>query len=199
MRHTTQDTRPSAHPRPAVNPHTTLCDRAGSNDADVRFPPVISLIGCDNRGVLKDFEHRYRAVRGRDARFDGWFYVAVTSTGIYCRPSCPVATPKRSNVRFYPTAAAAQYAGFRAWPRAAAQLHAAPPAPPTLRGGWCRSARARPRAAHPHRQAAHRDYRSTHHRGSVRRRIHEHTPIQRHDPRDLRRKPESVATHSRSS
>src|SRR5215212_3831240 len=117
MRHTTQDTRPSAHPRPAVNPHTTLCDRAGSNDADVRFPPVISLIGCDNRGVLKDFEHRYRAVRGRDARFDGWFYVAVTSTGIYCRPSCPAATPKRSNVRFYPTAAAAQYAGFRACKR----------------------------------------------------------------------------------
>src|ERR687889_2334420 len=117
MRHRTQDTRPSAHPRRAVNPQTTLCNRAGSNDADVRFPPVISLIGCDNRGVLKDFEHRYRAVRGRDARFDGWFYVAVTSTGIYCRPSCPAATPKRSNVRFYPTAAAAQHAGFRACKR----------------------------------------------------------------------------------
>ncbi|HET6688245.1 MAG TPA: Ada metal-binding domain-containing protein, partial [Rubrobacter sp.] len=67
--------------------------------------------------MLKDFEHRYRAVRGRDVRFDGWFYVAVTSTGIYCRPSCPAATPKRSNVRFYPTAAAAQYAGFRACKR----------------------------------------------------------------------------------
>src|ERR687889_998296 len=117
MRHRTQDTRPSAHPRRAVNPQTTLCNRAGSNDADVRFPPVISLIGCDNRGVLKDFEHRYRAVRGRDARFDGWFYVAVTSTGIYCRPSCPAVTPKRPNVRFYTTAAAAQYAGFRACKR----------------------------------------------------------------------------------
>ena len=67
--------------------------------------------------MLKDFEHRYRAVRGRDVRFDGWFYVAVTSTGIYCRPSCPAATPKRSNVRFYLTAAAAQYAGFRACKR----------------------------------------------------------------------------------
>jgi AraC family transcriptional regulator of adaptative response / DNA-3-methyladenine glycosylase II len=66
---------------------------------------------------LKDFEHRYRAVRGRDVRFDGWFYVAVTSTRIYCRPSCPAATPKRSNVRFYPTAAAAQHAGFRACKR----------------------------------------------------------------------------------
>jgi AraC family transcriptional regulator of adaptative response / DNA-3-methyladenine glycosylase II len=67
--------------------------------------------------VLKDFEHRYRAVRGRDARFDGWFYVGVTSTGIYCRPSCPAVTPKRSNVHFYPSAAAAQHAGFRACKR----------------------------------------------------------------------------------
>ena len=47
-------------------------------------------------------------------RFDGWFVVAVTSTGIYCRPSCPAVTPRRANVRFYPTAAAAQLAGFRA-------------------------------------------------------------------------------------
>jgi hypothetical protein len=38
--------------------------------------------------MVRDFEHRYRAVRSRDARFDGWFFVAVTSTGIYCRPSC---------------------------------------------------------------------------------------------------------------
>ena len=74
-------------------------------------------MGCDNHDVIKDFEHRYRAVRGRDVRFDGWFYVAVTSTGIYCRPSCPAVTPKRSNIRFYPTAAAAQYAGFRACKR----------------------------------------------------------------------------------
>ena len=99
------------------HPDTILRDRTDSKDSDVRFPPVISPIGCDNRDVLKDFEHRYRAVRGRDVRFDGWFYVAVTSTGIYCRPSCPAATPKRSNVRFYPTAAAAQYAGFRACKR----------------------------------------------------------------------------------
>jgi AraC family transcriptional regulator of adaptative response / DNA-3-methyladenine glycosylase II len=67
--------------------------------------------------MLKDFEHRYRAVRGRDARFDGWFYVGVTSTGIYCRPSCPAVTPRRSNVRFYSTSAAAQGAGFRACKR----------------------------------------------------------------------------------
>ncbi|MEJ3742011.1 AlkA N-terminal domain-containing protein [Actinomycetes bacterium KLBMP 9797] len=61
-----------------------------------------------------DFETRYRAVDSRDQRFDGWFYTAVTSTGIYCRPSCPAVTPKPENVRFYPSAAAAQRAGFRA-------------------------------------------------------------------------------------
>jgi AraC family transcriptional regulator of adaptative response / DNA-3-methyladenine glycosylase II len=59
----------------------------------------------------------YRALSSRDARFDGWFFVAVTSTGIYCRPSCPAMTPKRSNVRFMPSAAAAQEAGFRACKR----------------------------------------------------------------------------------
>lgn len=61
-----------------------------------------------------DFEWCYRAVDSRDGRFDGWFYTAVTSTGIYCRPSCPARTPLRRHVRFYPSAAAAQGAGFRA-------------------------------------------------------------------------------------
>ncbi|MFC0528044.1 AlkA N-terminal domain-containing protein [Phytohabitans kaempferiae] len=61
-----------------------------------------------------DFERCYRAVDSRDGRFDGWFFTAVTSTGIYCRPSCPAVTPKPENVRFHPTAAAAQRAGFRA-------------------------------------------------------------------------------------
>ncbi|RLP95410.1 DNA-3-methyladenine glycosylase 2 family protein [Micromonospora sp. CV4] len=61
-----------------------------------------------------DFERCYRAVDSRDQRFDGWFYTGVTSTGIYCRPSCPATTPKRHNVRFFPSAAAAQGAGLRA-------------------------------------------------------------------------------------
>ncbi|MEQ4303247.1 AlkA N-terminal domain-containing protein [Plantactinospora sp. B6F1] len=61
-----------------------------------------------------DFERCYRAVDSRDQRFDGWFYTGVTSTGIYCRPSCPATTPNRQNVRFYPSAAAAQRAGLRA-------------------------------------------------------------------------------------
>jgi AraC family transcriptional regulator of adaptative response / DNA-3-methyladenine glycosylase II len=63
---------------------------------------------------MLDHETCYRAVSARDARFDGWFVTAVTTTGIYCRPSCPATTPKRRNVTFHPTAAAAQLAGFRA-------------------------------------------------------------------------------------
>ncbi|MBF6210794.1 DNA-3-methyladenine glycosylase 2 family protein [Nocardia puris] len=61
-----------------------------------------------------DFERCYRAVSTRDSRFDGQFFTAVRTTGIYCRPSCPAITPKRANVTFLPTAAAAQHAGFRA-------------------------------------------------------------------------------------
>jgi AraC family transcriptional regulator, regulatory protein of adaptative response / DNA-3-methyladenine glycosylase II len=64
--------------------------------------------------VELDFESCRRAAESRDARFDGRFVTAVTSTGIYCRPSCPALTPKRENVRFLPTAAAAQREGFRA-------------------------------------------------------------------------------------
>ena len=64
-----------------------------------------------------DDDARYLAVRSRDARFDGWFFVAITSTGIYCRPSCPSPPARPSRVRFFPTAAAAQRAGFRACKR----------------------------------------------------------------------------------
>ncbi|MEG3626864.1 DNA-3-methyladenine glycosylase 2 family protein [Streptomyces poriticola] len=59
-------------------------------------------------------DSRYEAVRSRDARFDGVFFFAVETTGIYCRPSCPAVPPRRHNVRFFATAAAAQGAGFRA-------------------------------------------------------------------------------------
>src|SRR5215472_7204959 len=58
-----------------------------------------------------------RAVQSKDARFDGWFFTAVLTTGIYCRPSCPVVPPKPEHMRFYPSAAAAQLAGFRACKR----------------------------------------------------------------------------------
>lgn len=56
----------------------------------------------------------YRAVSGRDPRFDGRLYLGVTSTGVYCRPSCPARTPRPENCRYYRSAAAAVAAGFRA-------------------------------------------------------------------------------------
>lgn len=63
------------------------------------------------------FAQRYRAVQARDARFDGQFIFAVSSTGIYCRPSCPARTPRRENIAFYTTSAAAGEAGYRACKR----------------------------------------------------------------------------------
>src|SRR5262247_543886 len=54
-----------------------------------------------------------RARRSRDARFDGRFFIGVTTTGIYCRPICPARSPKDENVRYFATAAAAEAAGFR--------------------------------------------------------------------------------------
>src|SRR2546422_2183000 len=65
----------------------------------------------------EDFDRCYRAVQSKDARFDGWFVTAVLTTKIYCRPSCPVRPPFARNMQFYPTAAAAQRAGFRACKR----------------------------------------------------------------------------------
>src|SRR5471032_3228638 len=55
----------------------------------------------------------YRAVATRDTRFDGRFFTCVKTTGIYCRPVCPAKTPKRENMTFAPSAAAAEEAGFR--------------------------------------------------------------------------------------
>ena len=64
--------------------------------------------------ISTDFDLCYRAICSRDARFDGRFFTAVTSTGIYCRPICPAPTPQSRHVRFYSCAAAAEAAGFRA-------------------------------------------------------------------------------------
>jgi AraC family transcriptional regulator of adaptative response / DNA-3-methyladenine glycosylase II len=66
---------------------------------------------------VMDDEQCYQAAASKDARFDGVFFIAVTSTGIYCRPSCPAIIPRRENMRFYPSAAAAQQNGFRACKR----------------------------------------------------------------------------------
>ncbi len=67
--------------------------------------------------MLIDSERIWEAVEAKDPRFDGWVFCGVRTTGIYCRPSCPARTPKRENVRFFATAAAAQGAGFRACKR----------------------------------------------------------------------------------
>lgn len=71
------------------------------------------MLGC----MHTDRDACLRAIAAKDARFDGLFFTGVTSTGIYCRPSCPARTPAPGNVEFYPTAAAAQLAGFRACKR----------------------------------------------------------------------------------
>jgi AraC family transcriptional regulator of adaptative response / DNA-3-methyladenine glycosylase II len=91
--------------------------RADPADIDVAFPPVMSAGWCNCGSVHEDFERCYRAVQSKDDRFDGWFVTAVLTTRIYCRPSCPVRPPFARNVQFYPTAAAAQGAGFRACKR----------------------------------------------------------------------------------
>jgi len=67
--------------------------------------------------VRLDDDLCFRTVQGRDARFDGWFVMAVRTTGIYCRPSCPATTPRRHNVEFFPAAATAQSNGYRACKR----------------------------------------------------------------------------------
>jgi AraC family transcriptional regulator of adaptative response / DNA-3-methyladenine glycosylase II len=71
-----------------------------------------TALRSDDESAL-DRELCYRALRTRDARFDGRFYTGVTSTGIYCRPICPARTPKLENCLFFPSAAAAQRLGFR--------------------------------------------------------------------------------------
>ncbi|MEN2740437.1 AlkA N-terminal domain-containing protein [Microbacterium sp. X-17] len=78
--------------------------------------------------MIAGFEERYRAIEARDVRFDGQFVTAVRSTGIYCRPSCPARTPKRENVEFFATSAAAHEAGYRACKRC---LPEAAPGSPT--------------------------------------------------------------------
>ncbi len=65
------------------------------------------------RCVMIDPDAAYRAVTAHDPRFDGVFFVGVTSTGIYCRPVCPVKTPQRRNCRFFSSAEAAEKASFR--------------------------------------------------------------------------------------
>jgi AraC family transcriptional regulator of adaptative response / DNA-3-methyladenine glycosylase II len=70
------------------------------------YAGIMQFLGLDIRALD-------RARLSRDSRFDGKFFIAVTSTRVYCRPICPVRSPKKSHIRYYPTAAAAAEAGFR--------------------------------------------------------------------------------------
>jgi AraC family transcriptional regulator of adaptative response/methylated-DNA-[protein]-cysteine methyltransferase len=89
----------------ALNPGTKPMRRTASVSAAARPSP-------EDRG-----DTRWAAFAARDVDFDGRFFIAVETTGIYCRPSCPARRPKRENVRFYTTATEAQSAGFRACKR----------------------------------------------------------------------------------
>lgn len=79
------------------------------------FHPCLAYdIAMETRHISTDFDLCYRAICSRDQRFDGRFFVAVTTTGVYCRPICPAPTPHAPHVRFYACASAAEAAGFRA-------------------------------------------------------------------------------------
>jgi AraC family transcriptional regulator of adaptative response / DNA-3-methyladenine glycosylase II len=80
-----------------------MAKRGVRRASDDPSPPIM---GLDERALD-------RARVSRDPRFDGRFFIAVTSTGIYCRPICPAPSPKKTNVRYYATAVAAAEAGFR--------------------------------------------------------------------------------------
>ena len=64
--------------------------------------------------MMKTDDRRWEAVAAKDSRFDGQFVFAVSSTKIYCRPSCPSRRPRRERVTFFDLPAAAEQAGFRA-------------------------------------------------------------------------------------
>jgi len=82
---------------------------AMNNAADIAVSPDTEPVALP----LLDADRCYRALKSKDARFDGRFFVGVKTTGIYCRPICPARTPKRQNVSFYACSAAAEQAGFR--------------------------------------------------------------------------------------
>ncbi len=116
--HTPERTREAAPPgvAPRCANHAPHCD--------VRFPRACAPIARNNGRVISpqlalplDADACYRAASGRDARWDGRIYLGVTSTGIYCRPSCPARKPRQENCRFFPSAAACVAAGFRACKR----------------------------------------------------------------------------------
>ncbi len=103
-----------AQPWPQISRLSAFNGAAGD---EVRFPLDAGLRVCDGVTMQSDSDRVWRAIEACDPRFDGWIFCGVKTTGIYCRPSCPARTPKRENVRFFASAAAAQSAGFRACKR----------------------------------------------------------------------------------
>ena len=223
-------------------PASSFPGRPGKPDlpnGGVRFPLETVSRADQTEGMELDQDVCYRAVKGRDRRFDGVFYTAVRTTGIYCRPSCPAITPKQGNVTFYRTAAAAQAAGYRACRRClpdatpglpgvgrrgrrrvpcdaagrrrrrgargrrrarpgARLLHppAQPRGHPAVRRG---AARPRPVPTSPDRAGADRDHRPHLRRRGLRRRLPQRAPVQRHDPRGLRRQPDGPPQQGRQA
>jgi AraC family transcriptional regulator, regulatory protein of adaptative response / methylated-DNA-[protein]-cysteine methyltransferase len=92
-----------------------------------------------NAEIALDWRRCDRARIARDARFDGWFFTGVRTTRIYCRPTCPVKPAKSRNVVFFPTAAAAERAGFRSCLRCRPETA---PGTPAWRGAAATVARA---------------------------------------------------------
>ena len=76
-------------------------------------PPAARQLTAAGEGMELDRLSCDRARRSHDARFDGRFFIAITTTRIYCRPICPSPPAKYENVRYYPTAASAEAAGYR--------------------------------------------------------------------------------------
>src|SRR6186713_3087068 len=87
--------------------------RLSSPVDDVRKPLDIPSIAGSRWAMDLDVDACYRAFRTRDPRFDGRLFGGVRTTRVYCRPICPAPMPKRENMTFYATAAAAHEAGFR--------------------------------------------------------------------------------------
>ena len=109
-----RDRRPDPQPLPLTSGHLAAPDASTATSENRQSTSPRDWHARPREPPPLDPERCYRAVAGRDARFDGWFFTAVRTTGIYCRPSCPARTPLARNVSFFTTAAAAQGAGYRA-------------------------------------------------------------------------------------
>jgi AraC family transcriptional regulator, regulatory protein of adaptative response / DNA-3-methyladenine glycosylase II len=108
----------STNGSPLAAPKIDPIEPIDTNTTRVDLVELDHVSAVRSSELVADHDRCYRAVLSRDARFDGTFFTAVRTTGIYCRPSCPTPVlPKARNVDFYPSAAAAQRAGFRACKR----------------------------------------------------------------------------------